>query len=103
MELASYLDSVPSQKVLASSGTNWPSLTSVRSLFTAYWQSHSVNMNGYTSEGDLKANVGWPETYGMDQGLTDMATDMGPIWLAPRRPRRSRPSLHQHKRERTRT
>jgi multiple sugar transport system substrate-binding protein len=82
-ELASYLDSVPSQKVLASSGTNWPSLTSVRSLFTAYWQSHSVNMNGYTSEGDLKANVGWPETYGMDQGLTDMATDMGPIWLGP--------------------
>jgi hypothetical protein len=40
-------------------------------------------MNGYTSEGDLKANVGWPETYGMDQGLTDMATDMGPIWLGP--------------------
>ena len=26
-------------------------------------------MTGYTSEGDLKANVGWPETYGMDQGL----------------------------------
>jgi multiple sugar transport system substrate-binding protein len=80
-ELASYLDSVPSQKVLASSGTNWPSLTSVRSLFTAYWQSHGIDMAGYTSEGDLKANVGWPETYGMDQGLTDMGTDMGPIWL----------------------
>ncbi len=80
-ELASYLDSVPSQQLLAGSGVLWPSITSVRPLFTAYWQKQGVDMAGYTSEGDLKANVGWPETYGMDQGLADMGTGMGPIWL----------------------
>ena len=27
--------------------------------------------------------VDWPNTPGMNQGLTDMGTAMGPIWLGP--------------------
>jgi multiple sugar transport system substrate-binding protein len=80
-ELESWLDSPASQKILGGGGFLWPSIESVRSSFTAYWTKHGVNMSGFTDEADLKANVLFPETAGMDQGLTDMGSDMGPMFL----------------------
>jgi hypothetical protein len=39
-------------------------------------------MSGFLSES--KGNLTpWPNTPGMNQGLTDMQRDMGPIWLGP--------------------
>jgi hypothetical protein len=39
-------------------------------------------MSGFLSEskGSL---TNWPNTPGMNQALTDMQRDMGPIWLGP--------------------
>jgi multiple sugar transport system substrate-binding protein len=80
-ELESWLDSPASQKILGGGGFLWPSIESVRSSFTSYWNKHGVDMSGFTNEADLKANVLFPETAGMDQGLTDMGSDMGPMFL----------------------
>ena len=86
-ELVSYMDTTVGQTAFGKSGALWPSISALRPLFSAYWAKHGVNMVGYTNESDLKHNVGWPETYGMDQGLTDMGNIMGPIWLGPRTPK----------------
>lgn len=81
-ELEQWLGSAPSQKIMGEGGYIWPAIPGLDSLFANYWTAKGVSMSGFLSEstGNL---TDWPNTPGMNQGLTDMQRDMGPIWLGP--------------------
>ncbi|HUA40089.1 MAG TPA: sugar ABC transporter substrate-binding protein [Streptosporangiaceae bacterium] len=81
-ELEQWLGSEASQKIMGEGGYVWPAIPSLDPLFASYWAAKGVSMSGFLSES--KGNLlDWPNTPGMNQGLTDMARDMGPIWLGP--------------------
>jgi len=81
-ELEQWLGSAASEKIMGQGGYIWPAIPSLDPLFASYWASKGVDMSGFLSEskGSL---TDWPNTPGMNQGLTDMQRDMGPIWLGP--------------------
>jgi multiple sugar transport system substrate-binding protein len=79
-ELEQWLGSPASEKIMGEGGYIWPAIPSLDPLFASYWASKGVSMSGFLSES--KGNLtNWPNTPGMNQGLTDMQRDMGPIWL----------------------
>jgi multiple sugar transport system substrate-binding protein len=79
-ELEQWLGSPASQKIMGEGGYVWPAIPSLDPLFAKYWAGKGVSMSGFLSES--KGNLtNWPNTPGMNQGLTDMQRDMGPIWL----------------------
>jgi len=81
-ELEQWLGSEASEKIMGEGGYIWPAIPSLDPLFAAYWAKKGVSMSGFLSES--KGNLtDWPNTPGMNQGLTDMQRDMGPIWLGP--------------------
>jgi multiple sugar transport system substrate-binding protein len=81
-ELEQWLGSAASQKIMGEGGYIWPAIPSLDPLFASYWAAKGVSMSGFLSES--KGNLtDWPNTPGMNQGLTDMQRDMGPIWLGP--------------------
>jgi multiple sugar transport system substrate-binding protein len=81
-ELEQWLGSEASEKIMGEGGYIWPAIPSLDPLFAAYWAKKGVSMSGFLSES--KGNlIDWPNTPGMNQGLTDMQRDMGPIWLGP--------------------
>jgi multiple sugar transport system substrate-binding protein len=81
-ELEQWLGSAASEKIMGEGGYIWPAIPSLDSLFASYWESKGINMTPFLDEstGNL---TNWPNTPGMNQGLTDMQRDMGPIWLGP--------------------
>jgi len=81
-ELEQWLGSAASQKIMGKGGFVWPAIPSLDPLFAQYWASKGVSMSGFLSESKGHLTP-WPNTPGMNQGLTDMARDMGPIWLGP--------------------
>jgi multiple sugar transport system substrate-binding protein len=84
-ELEQWLGSAASEKIMGEGGYIWPAIPSLDPLFANYWAGKGVNMSGFLSES--KGNLtNWPNTPGMNQGLTDMQRDMGPIWLGPGTP-----------------
>jgi multiple sugar transport system substrate-binding protein len=81
-ELEQWLGSAASQKIMGAGGYIWPAIPSLDPLFESYWASKGVSMSGFLAES--KGNLtNWPNTPGMNQALTDMQRDMGPIWLGP--------------------
>jgi multiple sugar transport system substrate-binding protein len=81
-QLEQWLGSAASQKIMGEGGYVWPAIPSLDPLFADYWTKKGVSMSGFLSES--KGNLtDWPNTPGMNQGLTDMQRDMGPIWLTP--------------------
>jgi multiple sugar transport system substrate-binding protein len=79
-KLEQWLGSAASQKIMGQGGYIWPAIPSLDPLFAKYWAGKGVTMDGFLSES--KGNLtDWPNTPGMNQGLTDMQRDMGPIWL----------------------
>jgi multiple sugar transport system substrate-binding protein len=82
-ELEQWLGSSASQQIMGQGGYIWPAIPGLDQLFANYWAGKGVSMSGFLSES--KGNLlDWPNTPGMNQGLTDMQRDMGPIWLGPR-------------------
>jgi multiple sugar transport system substrate-binding protein len=83
LELERWLGSPASQKIMGAGGYVWPAVKSLDPLFGQYWAKKGINMAPFLEEahGDV---VNWPNTPGMNQGLTDMGTTMGPIWLGPK-------------------
>jgi multiple sugar transport system substrate-binding protein len=81
-ELEQWLGSAASQKIMGEGGYIWPAIPGLDPLFAHYWAAKGVSMSGFLAEstGNL---TDWPNTPGMNQGLTDMQRDMGPIWLGP--------------------
>jgi multiple sugar transport system substrate-binding protein len=81
-ELEQWLGSAASEKIMGEGGYIWPAIPSLDPLFASYWAAKGVDMSGFLTEstGNL---TDWPNTPGMNQGLTDMQRDMGPIWLGP--------------------
>jgi multiple sugar transport system substrate-binding protein len=81
-ELEQWLGSAASEKIMGAGGYIWPAIPGLDTLFEQYWAAKGVDMSGFLSEstGNL---TDWPNTPGMNQGLTDMQRDMGPIWLGP--------------------
>jgi multiple sugar transport system substrate-binding protein len=82
LELERWLGSPASQKIMGEGGYIWPAVKSLDPLFAAYWAKHGINMGPFLEEAHGNV-VNWPNTPGMNQGLTDMGTTMGPIWLGP--------------------
>jgi multiple sugar transport system substrate-binding protein len=81
-ELEQWLGSPASEKIMGEGGYIWPAIPGLDPLFAKYWASKGVDMSGFLTES--KGNLtNWPNTPGMNQGLTDMQRDMGPIWLGP--------------------
>jgi multiple sugar transport system substrate-binding protein len=81
-ELEQWLGSAASEKIMGEGGYIWPAIPSLDPLFVNYWASKGLNMSAFLNES--KGNLtNWPNTPGMNQGLTDMQRDMGPIWLGP--------------------
>ena len=82
LQLEQWLGSAASQKIMGSGGYIWPAIKSLDPLFVAYWKAHGINVEPFLAEAEGAAKlVNWPNTPGMNQGLTDMGTTMGPIWL----------------------
>ena len=81
-ELEQWLGSAASQKIMGEGGYVWPAIPGLDPLFAQYWAKKGVSMSGFLSESRGKL-TDWPNTPGMNQGLTDMQRDMGPIWLGP--------------------
>lgn len=81
-ELEQWLGSPASEKIMGEGGYIWPAISSLDPLFASYWEAKGINMTAFLDES--KGNLtNWPNTPGMNQGLTDMQRDMGPIWLGP--------------------
>lgn len=81
-ELEQWLGSPASQKIMGAGGYIWPAIPGLDPLFASAWAAKGINMQAFLNES--KENVtDWPNTPGMNQGLTDMGRDMGPIWLGP--------------------
>ena len=81
-ELEQWLGSAASQKIMGEGGYIWPAIPSLDPLFAKAWAAKGINMQPFLNES--KGNLtNWPNTPGMNQGLTDMQRDMGPIWLSP--------------------
>jgi multiple sugar transport system substrate-binding protein len=84
LELERWLGSPASQKIMGGGGYIWPAVKSLDPLFMKYWASKGINVQPFLAEAQGAAKlVNWPNTPGMAQALTDMASDMGPIWLGP--------------------
>ena len=82
LELERWLGSPASQKIMGSGGYIWPAIKSLDPLFVSYWKAHGIDVGAFLNEAQGGAKlVNWPNTPGMNQALTDMATTMGPIWL----------------------
>ncbi len=81
LELENWLGSAASQKIMGEGGYIWPAVKSLDPLFAGYWAKQGLSMQPYLNEAHGNV-VDWPNTPGMNQGLTDMQTDMGPIWLS---------------------
>lgn len=80
LEVEQWLGSPASQKILGEGGYIFPAVKSLDPLFVKYWTSKGIPMQPFLSEAHGNV-VNWPNTPGMNQALTDMAADMGPIWL----------------------
>ena len=80
LQLEAWLGSAASQKIMGAGGYVWPAIKSLDPLFVKAWAPHGIPMQPFLNEakGDV---VDWPNTPGMNQALTDMGSDMGPIWL----------------------
>jgi multiple sugar transport system substrate-binding protein len=78
--LEEWLGSAASQKIMGEGGYIWPAIKSLDPLFVQAWAKLGIPMQPFLSEAQGNV-VDWPNTPGMNQGLTDMASDMGPIWL----------------------
>jgi multiple sugar transport system substrate-binding protein len=81
-ELEQWLGSAASQKIMGGGGYIWPAIPSLDPLFLARWKAKGIDLTPFLTE-STKNLVDWPNTPGMNQALTDMGRDMGPIWLGP--------------------
>jgi multiple sugar transport system substrate-binding protein len=79
-ELEQWLGSPASEKILGSGGYVWPGIRSLDPLFVAHWAKAGINMQPFLNEAHGNT-VTWPVAPGMNQALTDMGRDMGPIYL----------------------
>ncbi len=80
LQLENWLGGAASQKIMGEGGYIWPAIKSLDPLFVQAWAKQGIPMQPFLNEAAGKV-VDWPNTPGMNQGLTDMASDMGPIWL----------------------
>ena len=80
LELEQWLGSAASQKIMGEGGYIWPAIKSLDPLFAQAWQKAGIDIEPYLTEAHGNV-VDWPNTPGMNQGLTDMGSDMGSIWL----------------------
>lgn len=79
-ELEQWLGSAASQRILGSGGYVWPAIKSLDPLFVRHWRAAGINMQPFLDE--ASGNVtNWPVAPGMNQALTDMQRDMGPVYL----------------------
>jgi multiple sugar transport system substrate-binding protein len=81
-ELEQWLGSPASEKIMGQGGYIWPAIPSLDPLFATAWTAKGINMQPFLNESKGQL-TDWPNTPGMNQGLTDMQRDMGPIWLGP--------------------
>ena len=79
-ELEQWLGSPASEKILGSGGYVWPGIKSLDPLFVQHWSKDGINMQPFLTEAHGHT-VTWPVAPGMNQALTDMGRDMGPIYL----------------------
>jgi multiple sugar transport system substrate-binding protein len=82
LELEQWLGSAASQKIMGEGGYIWPAIKSLDPLFAKYWASKGIPMTPFLDEAHGNV-VDWPNTPGMNAGLGDMGSIMGPIWLGP--------------------
>jgi multiple sugar transport system substrate-binding protein len=80
LKLENWLGGAASQKIMGEGGYIWPAIKSLDPLFVQAWAKLGIPMQPFLSEAAGNV-VDWPNTPGMNQGLTDMGSDMGPIWL----------------------
>jgi multiple sugar transport system substrate-binding protein len=80
LQLENWLGGAASQKIMGEGAYVWPAIKSLDPLFAAAWAKQGLSMQPYLNEAHGNV-VDWPNTPGMNQGLTDMQSDMGPIWL----------------------
>jgi multiple sugar transport system substrate-binding protein len=80
LEVEQWLASPSSQRIMGAGGFIWPAVKSLDPLFVKYWTAKGIPMQPFLDEAHGNV-VNWPNTPGMNQALTDMGADMGPIWL----------------------
>jgi multiple sugar transport system substrate-binding protein len=80
-ELEQWLGSAASQRILGSGGYVWPAIKSLDPLFVKHWQAAGINMQPFLDEASGSV-INWPVAPGMNQALTDMQRDMGPVYLS---------------------
>jgi multiple sugar transport system substrate-binding protein len=79
-KLVDWLASARSQRIMGSGGYIWPAIRSLDPLFVSYWAKKGLNMTPFLDEAHGKT-VNFPVSTGIGEGLTDVSTSLGPVFL----------------------
>jgi multiple sugar transport system substrate-binding protein len=79
-KLVEWLASARSQRIMGSGGYIWPAITSLDPLFVKYWAKKGLNVQPFLDEARGKT-VNFPVSTGIGEGLTDVSTSLGPVFL----------------------
>jgi multiple sugar transport system substrate-binding protein len=79
-KLVEWLASARSQRILGSGGYVWPAIRSLDPLFVKYWAKKGLDVQPFLEEAHGKT-VNFPVSTGIGEGLTDVSTSLGPVFL----------------------
>lgn len=79
-ELAKWLGSAESQKIMGAGGYIWPAIESLDPLFLSYWKGKKVDLTPFLDAAKGKT-VNYPVSYGMAEAVNDIGTKFGPAFL----------------------
>lgn len=85
-QLVKWLASADSQRIMGGGGYVWPAIRSLDPLFLAYWKkSKNIDLSAFLTEATGKT-VNFPVGTGVGEALTDVGTELGPVFLGTRSP-----------------
>lgn len=79
-QLVQWLGGPESQSIMASGGYVWSAIESLDSQFLAYWKKKGLDMSWFLDAAKA-TTVNFPVATGMQEGLTNVTTALGPAFL----------------------
>lgn len=82
-ELAKWLGGAESQTIMGQGGYVWPAIKSLDPLFQQYWAGKKVDVQAFL-DAALDKTVLYPVAIGMAEAVTDVATELAPMFFGTR-------------------
>ena len=82
-ELVKWLASADSQRIMGGGGYIWPAIKSLDPLFLDYWKKKGIDLSAFLNEATGKT-INFPVGTGVGEALTDVQTELGPVFLGTR-------------------